>query len=252
MPGALEVPPSPKTVCAWAAFAKAHGCCEIGFSPYSVPTALDQSNAQTLARAAGLELCKALDTEIVLSQQSKRALCESSVMLQLIWNQFLKSCEDPAFVKLALEVGEPLKTPREAICFSVQLARVPHKTIPNRFGFGLWDVSSAAGDVLVVIGILRGSPVEVWNDQCCRQRLPWKRLLLYSVVVSVNGIAGDCGEMRRELACGTNVVLCACNPPSLTNALTLARAFQTASPVPAFGVFWPQIDPIVGSEQVFV
>jgi len=194
----------------------------------------DLVSLKNVGRGVALELCTAADHEFFLSQREYPSRCTSSVVLAVLWEQLSRASEDESFRCIAEEVR---RDPTPSITFSIELVR---NNDAQRFGLGCRDIagSDVVGEVLMVTGISRGSCIEQWNDECARQRSPWKRLLLCCVLLSVNGVSGDCSQMRKELAASTHVVIVACNPPSLQECLLMLESFRQLGPVPRDAIFW--------------
>lgn len=99
-------------------------------------------------------------------------------------------------------------------------------------------VRGGRGGVLIITGIEPASAAEAWNDKCCAQREPWRRLHMYSTVLAVNGVAGDIRHMQQLLEGSIQVRLLACSPPTLHDALVTLQAVSGAEEPPAHSFFW--------------
>mmetsp|Transcript_115700 Transcript_115700/g.367915 ORF Transcript_115700/g.367915 Transcript_115700/m.367915 type:complete len:251 (+) Transcript_115700:118-870(+) len=225
---------SSRVLCSNQGHCCCQGCADCSTVPANATTSAALPSLKSFGHNVALELCTAVDDEFRLSQHEKSANCASSVSLATLWEQLTRACDDPAFLSVASGVRSEFSGV-SSLSFSAELLRTSGC---QRFGFGCRDVPADDGDVLMVTGISRGGCVEAWNDECARQRTPWKRLLLCSVVLSVNGVAGECVRMRNELFASTHAVLIACNPPSVHEALLMLRAFHTAAPVSPCSAFW--------------
>lgn len=228
---------------------------------------LSAARLRKFAQDAAGEVCQKLEHELRISQREEKATCLSSVLLAMLWEQMHSACDDPAFVAVVRETSrapakslggcsdvkgdrdcipsgdgrdagsghESCQTVGASLSFAADLRRPSHEW---RFGVGLRDVVSPEGDVLLVMGLDPNGIVQAWNNHCASSWMPWRRVQLYTAVISVNGVSGDCLRMRRELKTCRNAVLVACSPPCLRNAADLVHACRSAAPLPERLAFW--------------
>lgn len=180
---------------------------------------------QSMASNVAAELCTRVEQELATSQVQNYEVCAGSTSLAMLWGQFFQASDNAAFRNVALQVSPEPKS--ESLHFVVDLKR---RSPMQRFGVECTDIVSDPG-VLVITGVERGGCVENWNDHCSQLSMPWKRLHLCAAITAVNGISGNARRMKQELGQSGQVILVACNPPSLCDAVMLLRAVRAAAPL---------------------
>jgi len=197
-----------------------------------------EANAEMLpilrgvAGAVARELCEEIHHELCISQAEEPVACCSSTTLSNLWGRFFQASENLVFRAVAHEVSP--ESTGHARRFIADLVRTEKH---QRFGVECTDCNGSDG-VLIITGIERGSAVEKWNNYCASMKMPWKRLHLCAAILSVNGVSGDTIGMKRALSASLRVVVAACNPPTLCDALSVLRVVRAAAPPSPGEPFW--------------